>query len=134
LIPSATAPPIAGPQCRAMAIGIAVGRSFPATAASTIRRHENRQAEAGEMMQRLVDADQRPEPWVLVFLRYAKCRCAKSFGAIDGDVDRKINHGDEPEPWRDDQDQRHRDREMDETVRQQWQSPSGLLVLADRHP
>ena len=31
-----------------------------------IRGHEDRQAETGEMMQRLVDADQRPEPGVLL--------------------------------------------------------------------
>ena len=31
----------------------------------SVRRHEDREAEAGQMMQRLVDADQRPEPGML---------------------------------------------------------------------
>src|ERR1700687_2858203 len=74
------------------------------SARSTVRSHENRQAEAGEMVQRLIDPDQRPEPWVLVLLRHAKRRGAKPLGAVDRDVDRKIDQGDEPELRRDNQD------------------------------
>jgi len=49
-------------------------------------------------------------------------------------VNDEIDHGEKPESRRDDQDQRHPDHEMDRTMRQQWQRPSGLLVLAERHP
>src|SRR6202040_2762957 len=62
--------------------------------ARSIRRHENRQAETGQMVQRLVDPDQGPEPRVLFLLGHAKGRCAKSLGAIDRDVDDKIDQGD----------------------------------------
>src|ERR1700712_5540343 len=70
---------------------------------SAIRRHENRQAETCEMVQRLIEPDQRPEPGVLVLLRNAEPRGAESLGAVDRDVNREINQGDKPEPRRDDQ-------------------------------
>src|ERR1044072_3829740 len=37
--------------------------------AGSVRRHEDRQAETGQMVQRLVDSDQRPEPRMIVLLR-----------------------------------------------------------------
>src|SRR6266852_5766799 len=95
--------------------------------AGSIRRHENRQAEAGEMMQRLIDPDQRPEPWMLH--RHFKGGGAKTLGAIDRDVNREIDQGDEPEPRRDNQDQRRCNRKVHKTMCQQWQRPSALLVL-----
>src|SRR5262245_34014899 len=45
----------------------------------SVRSHEDRQAEAGEVMQRLVDADQRPEPGML--LVDAEMRGDKALGA-----------------------------------------------------
>src|ERR1700737_2328407 len=80
--------------------GIRHGWLALAKPAGSIRRHENRQAEAGEMVQRLIDSDQRPEPWVLVLLRHAKRRGAKPLGAVDRDVDRKIDQAQEQEPRR----------------------------------
>src|SRR5206468_11574960 len=73
---------------------------------STIRRHENRQAETGEMVQRLIEPDQGPEPGVLVLLRNAEPRGAKSLAAVDGDVNREVDQGDKPESRRHEQDQR----------------------------
>src|SRR5467141_2937284 len=81
-------------------------------AISTVRRHENRQAESGKVMQRLVYPDQRPEPWMMILLRHAKCRCTNSLGPIDRDVNRKIDDGDKPELRRDNQDQGHCNRKM----------------------
>src|ERR1700723_3401892 len=52
--------------------------------------HENRQAEVGQMVQRLVHADQRPEPRMLVFLRHTASRCDDALAAIDRDVNGKI--------------------------------------------
>src|SRR6266516_5375779 len=71
--------------------------------AISIRRHEDRETEAGEMVQRLIDPDQPPEP--LMLLLHPEVGDAKSIGAIDRDVNRKIDQGDEPEPRRDNQDQ-----------------------------
>src|SRR5262245_11770891 len=45
-----------------------------------VRGHEDRQAKAGEVMQRLVDADQRPEPGML--LADAEMRGDKTLGAV----------------------------------------------------
>ena len=73
-----------------------------------LRRHEDRQAESGQMVQRLIDPDQPPEP--LMLHRHVEGGDAKSLGAIDDEVDGKIDKGDEPEFWRDDQDQQHRHR------------------------
>src|SRR5262245_20406291 len=69
----------------------------------SVRRHEDGQAEPGEVMQRLVDADQRPEPRVL--LVDTEMRGHKTLGAVDGDVNGEIDEGDEPEFRRHDQDQ-----------------------------
>src|SRR3954464_12709653 len=60
-----------------------------------IRRHEDRKPETGEVMQRLIDADQRPEPGM--FLVDAEGRGAQSLGAIDRDVNDEVDEGDEPE-------------------------------------
>ena len=103
-------------------------------AISAVRRHENRQAEASQVMQRLVYPDQRPEPWMMILLRHAKPRCAKSLGAVDRNVNGEIDQSDKPEFWRDNQDQGHCNRKMYQAVSQQRQCPAGLLVLADRHP
>src|SRR5258706_10633173 len=100
----------------------------------SVRCHEDRQAKIGKMMQRLVDPDQRPEPWVLLFLCHAERRGAKSLGTVDRDMDDEVDQGDEPEPRRDDQDQRQCNRKVHEAVRQQGQRPPGFLILADRHP
>jgi hypothetical protein len=100
--------------------------------ARSIRRHENRKTKTGEMVQRLVDAYQRPEPRMLH--RHIKVRGAKTLGAVDHDVNDEIDQRDEPEPRRDNQDQRHRNPKVHETVRQQGPFPSLPLVLADRHP
>src|SRR6266566_2874546 len=93
------------------------GYRTPKTAGS-VRRHVDRQAETGEVMQRLVDADQRPEPRMLILQCHAHSRCAKPLGAIDGDVNGEVDEGDEPEFRRDDQDQQQRHREVDQTVSQ----------------
>ena len=45
-----------------------------------VRRHEDRQAEAGEMVQRLIDPDQPPEP--LMLHGHVEAGDAKSLGAI----------------------------------------------------
>src|SRR3954465_8436401 len=97
-----------------------------------IRRHEDRKPETGEVMQRLIDADQRPEPGM--FLVDAEGRGAQSLGAIDRDVNDEVDEGDEPEFRCDDQDQEQRNRKGNQTMRQERQPPAGLLVLADRHP
>ena len=91
------------------------------TLARKIQRHpnhEDRQAEAGQVVQRLIDADQRPEPRMLVLQRHSAPRSDNPLKAIDGDVNGEIDEGDEPEPRRDDQDQRQRHRQMHETMRQ----------------
>src|SRR6266545_6977346 len=96
---------------------IETGRPMP-SAAGSVRRHEDRQAETGEMVQRLVDADQRPEPRMLVLHRHAVAGSEDPLDTVDGDVNREVDEGDEPESRRDDQDQRHRYREVDEAMRQ----------------
>src|SRR5436190_9449346 len=106
--------------------------THPTDSQRSVRRHEDRKPEPREVVQRLVDADQRPEPGVL--LVDAEMRSDKTLGAIDRDVNGEIDEGNEPEFWRDDQDQQRRNRKVNETVRQQRQRPAGLLVLADRHP
>src|ERR1700681_792821 len=78
--------------------------SIPRGPIRSIRRHENRKTETGQMMQRLIDPDQRPEPRMPRLVRHAEPRGAKSLGAVDRDVDEKIDDGDEPEPRRDHQD------------------------------
>src|ERR1700730_10766954 len=72
--------------------------SMPRGPIGSIRRHENRKTETGQMMQRLIDPDQRPEPRMPGLVRHAEARGAKPLGAIDRDVDEKIDDGDEPEP------------------------------------
>src|SRR6202030_1233550 len=57
----------------------------PERAQSLVRGHEDRQPKTGEVMQRLVDADQGPEPGML--RRHAEGRGAQPLGAIDRDVD-----------------------------------------------
>ena len=39
--------------------------------AESIRRHEDREAETGEVMQCLIDPDQGPEPWMCRLQRHA---------------------------------------------------------------
>jgi len=99
---------------------------------SAVGRDEDRQAKAGQMVQRLINPDQGPEP------RMVRChiegRGAEPLGAIDRDVDEEVDDRDEPESWRDDQDQRHRDHQVDQAVHQKRQRPAGLLILAVRHP
>jgi len=85
-------------------------------------------------LQRLVDADQRPEPGMLRLQRHTERRRADPLEAVDRDVNGEVDQGDEPEPRRDNQDQRHRHGEVHQTMRQQRQRPAGLLILADRHP
>src|SRR3981081_639075 len=84
------------------------------------------------MMQRLVDSDQPPEPGMPRM--DVEGGYAKALGAVDRDVNRKIDQPDEPETRRDDKDQRGRQQTMNKAVNQQRQRPSGLLVLAERHP
>src|SRR6201747_2982379 len=117
----------AGPNPSAGLKGPGIG-----SASLLIGRHENRKAEPGEMMQRLIDADQRPEPWM--FQRHTERRGAKPLGAVDRDVNGEIDKGDEPEPRRDDRYQHQRHGKMHQAMREQRQRPAGLLVLADRHP
>ena len=38
----------------------------------SVRGHEDREAKAGQVVQRLVHADQGPEPGMVVFLRHAE--------------------------------------------------------------
>src|SRR5258706_12268616 len=97
--------------------------------ASSIRRHEDRETETGEMVQRLIDPDQPPEP--LMLLLHREGGDAKSLGAVDCEVNRKIDQADEPEPRRDKQDKHHCNRKMHKAVRQQWKRPALLHVLAD---
>ena len=99
---------------------------------SAVGGHEDRQRKIGEVMQRLVDPDQRPEPGMLQ--RHAKIRRDESLGAIDRDVDDEIDKRDEPEFRRDDQDHHQCNRKVYQAVGQQRQRPAGLLVLAKRHP
>src|SRR5271156_5542547 len=75
-------------------------------AGSAVGGHEDRKRKTGEVMQRLIDANQRPEPWMLQ--RHAEIRRYESLGAIDRDVDDEIDHRDEPEFRRDDQDHHQR--------------------------
>src|SRR4029450_2850396 len=98
--------------------------------AGSVRRHEDRQAETGEMMQRLIDADQRPEPRMLILLRHAVSGSDDPLDAIDGDVNGEVDEGDEPESPRDDQDQRQRYGEVHEAMCEQRHRPAGLLILA----
>ena len=48
------------------------------------------------MVQRLIDADQRPEPRMLMLLRHIEGGGAQTLGAIHDDMDGKIDKGDEP--------------------------------------
>ena len=102
------------------------------SALAAVGGDENREPEAGQMVQRLIDADQGPEPGV--FQIDVEGGGTKALGAIDRDMDREVDQGQKPEPWRDDQDQHERNRKMHEAMRQQRQRPSGLLILAERHP
>lgn len=101
---------------------------------SPVRRHQNRKAESGEMVQRLVDADQRPEPGMLILLRHPERRRAKSLGAIDGDMNDEVDHRDKPESRRDHHNEDQRNYKVYETMCQQRQGPAGLLIFSDRHP
>src|SRR4051794_6201030 len=100
-------------------------------AVSAVGGQEEKQPEAGEMVQRLINADQCPEPWVLVLLRHPECRGTEPLGTIDRDMDHEINDGHEPEARRDDQDQKQGNYKVDEAVRQQRQRPVFLLVFSD---
>src|SRR4051812_10429762 len=50
----------------------------------SVRRHEDRQPEPGEVVQRLIDADQPPEP--LMVHRHVESGDAKALGAVDDEV------------------------------------------------
>ena len=100
--------------------------------AKSVRGHEDRQAKTGQVMQRLVNPDQRPEPGM--FERHVEPRGDQALGAIDDDVNHEIDHGKEPESRCDEQDQRQRHRQMYQAMRQQGQRPADLLILAERHP
>src|ERR1700761_9320881 len=93
-------------------IGTAVTGGYSAA----IGGDEDRQPEAGEVMQRLVDADQRPEPGVLEV--DVEGRGTKPLGAVDDDVNDEIDHGQKPEFRRDNQDQQQSDRQMHQAMRQ----------------
>src|SRR4051794_27612194 len=93
----------AGPRSNAASASTDLPYSFAPMYPESVRRHEDRQAESGEMVQRLIDPDQPPEP--LVLHRHVEARDAKSLGAVDDEVDDEIDKGDEPEFWRDDEDQ-----------------------------
>src|SRR5690242_16062273 len=54
-----------------------------------VGRHEDGKAKPGQVMQRLVDADQRPEPGML--LVDAEGRGGEAFGAVDCDMDGEID-------------------------------------------
>ena len=111
-----------------------MNRIEPRGARGSVRGHEDRQAETGEMVQRLVDADQCPEPGMLVLQRHTEAGSDDALDSVDGDVYREVDKGHESESWRDDQDEQQRYRKMDQAMRQQRQGPAGLLILADRHP
>src|SRR5438067_1161554 len=75
-----------------------IGTSGPRpSAAGSVRRHEDRQAEPGEMVQRLVDADQRPEPRMLVLHRHAVAGSEDPLDTADGNVNGEVDEWDEPE-------------------------------------
>src|SRR6202012_2711730 len=99
---------------------------------AAVGRDEKRQPKSGQMVQRLIDADQRPEPGMLQV--DIEGGGAKALGAVDRDVNREIDQSEKPESRREDQDQHQRNREMHEAMRQQRQCPAGLLTLAERHP
>src|SRR5258707_90949 len=82
------------------------------------------------------DLPERPQltPWVAAVSVEAHTRRRAVGGAVDRDVNRKIDQGDEPEPRRDNQDQHHCNRKVHKAMRQQWERPAPSLVLADRHP
>src|SRR5579883_3373112 len=86
------------------------------------------------MMERLVHADQRPEPGMMVFLRHAQMGGDEALASVDGKMDDEVDHGDEPEPRRNDQDQRHGNRKVHAAMGKQRPKPSLPLVLADGHP
>lgn len=54
-------------------------------------------------------------------------------GAVDRDVDHEVDEGHEPEFRRHDQDQRQRNRKVNQAMHQKRQGPAVLLVLAVRH-
>src|ERR1700722_16069992 len=97
----------------------------------SVRGHEDRQPEGGQMGQCLAPADQRPDPRVLVFLRPAASRCDDALAAIDRDVNGKIDHGHEPEPRRNDQEECHRDRESEPPMGNEGKRTAGSLLLAE---
>src|SRR4051812_34195452 len=45
---------------------------------SSVCCHEDRKPKTGEMMQRLIDTDQGPEPGMLLFQRNTKTRCTNT--------------------------------------------------------
>ena len=89
-------------------------------------------AEAGEVMQGLVDADQGPEPGMCKV--DTEIGGDEALGAIDRDVDHEVDQRHKPEFRRHDQDQRQRNRKVNQAVHQERQGPAVLLVLAVRHP
>ena len=81
-----------------------------------IGSHENRKPEAGEMVQGLIDTDQPPK--LRVVHGHIPPGNANALHTVDGDVNREVDEGDEPESRRDDQDKGHRYREVHEAMRQ----------------
>src|SRR5665213_2308836 len=76
-----------------LAMEVLLGRP---PARSAVRRHVDRKAEIGQVVQRLVDADQGPEPRVLH--RYVERGGAEPLGPIDGDVNGEIDESEESVP------------------------------------
>src|SRR5438034_1262238 len=80
------------------------------------------------------DLEERPQPGMLRFQRHAERRGANPLETVDRDVNDEIDQRNEPEFWRDDQDQDQCNRKVNQAMRQQRQRPALLQVLADRHP
>src|ERR1700690_1117543 len=110
------------------------GASSKPHSTESVRGHEDRQAEVGEVVQRLVHADQRPEPRMVVFLCHTQSRRHQPLATIDREVNDKIDHGQEPEPGRADKDKNERNGEVHAAMGEQRKKPAGSLILADRHP
>jgi len=100
--------------------------------ASAVGDDEDGQEEVGQVMQRLIDADQPPEP--AMALRHTEMRDTDALEPIDGDVDREVDQSQEPELGLYDGNEQRRQHAMDRAMRQQRQRPSGPLILAYRHP
>src|SRR5579872_7482587 len=81
--------------------------------AQSVRSHKDRQTEVGQVVQGLIDADQGPEPGMMVFLRHPEMRRDAALAEIDRYVNDEIDHGHEPEARCDGEDHGQDNGEVD---------------------